>query len=250
MFIIQNRFIIALLVLVISAASAYAESKKDDSVKEFLEGRELAIERKQVNYNVVGQKGLIFKKETDSIAELIDSNLVNPFNNKIVSNAIDLNYFESHSEYELENEDVDNADVIMFFRDEVDAALGSVEQQTKVDELDLLNRLVIDRIMTSPDKYVVIQNKKYYKQDEIEVEFIKNSSFESFKQSLDDIDVSEATSEEKIAIEDIKQEAMDRYNEDFRSSQAIKRTIKIENIESRSIKLSVNEKTYLIKMKK
>jgi len=250
MFITRNRFIISFLVLIIFVGTVHAEDKNNSDLQKFLKESELAIERKQVNYNVIGRKGLILKKETDSVAELVNSSLVNPFNNKVVSNVMDFNYFEDNSEEELEKEKIANADIVMFFRDEVDSVLGLVEQQIKVNELDLLNRLVIDRIMTSPDKYVVIKNKKYYKQDEIDVEFTKTSSLENFKHSLDNIDINKASSEEKIAIEDIKQEAINRYNDLFEVSQSIKRTIKIEDIDSKTVKLSVNKKTYLLKMKK
>jgi len=250
MFIMRNKFFIWVLLFILSISGVQAKEKEGSSVQKFLEGNELAVQRRMVDQRVMGQKGLVFKKETDSVADLMNSKLVDPFNNQVVSAKIDFSYLDDGIRDE-DLEDVETADDIMLtYRDKVDGILSDMEQKTGVNEIDLINRLKVDRIMTSPNKYVVIQKKKYYEKDEIDIEFIKQYSKEEFRVSLEEIGIDAADKEEKVTMEEIKKEALEKYDEIFGSGQSIRKLVKIEKIASKSISLSINEKMYILKMKK
>lgn len=249
MFIMRNKFLVWLLILLISANFVQAQEKTDDDLKEFLQGSEFAIQRKVIKDGVVGQKGLAMEQEQETVGDLFSSEVVDPFNNQTVTTSVDYSELDDGIKDEELEEELD-FDSIAELRSQIDILLVEAQKQSDFNPVDLLNSLKVDRIMTSPEKFVVIKGRKYSENDEIKIRFSSDESKIEFEATLDGLEVDTDTVEDQKIVEELKEDALTRYDEIVKSGKGTTEVIKISSIESKSVDFVINNKKYILKMKK
>lgn len=253
MFTIKKNKFLLLLVFVLSASFANAAQKgkkQDIKIKDFLESTEFAIQRQILRSDVSGQKGFVTKKNTEKKEDLFGSDVSDPFNNQTVEAVMEYKSLDDGIEEEeiLEQEDY-SQDVVVLYREKIDEIMANLAKSMKVNPVDLLNSLTINRIMTSPKKFVVIKGRKYALGEQIDVRYSGKKSRTDFEAELDSINISTNTVEEQKLIEEEKTQALDRFDEMMSSGTVTKTAVRIKNISFRSVEFLINGKEYELKMK-
>lgn len=255
MYIVKNKTLLIFLVAVFSifyVQSCFAQRERKEgnnkiTVKEFLKGSEFALQREIVKTDSLGQKGLVHNKKHEKAVDLFVSDVIDPFNNQRVSANVDIPLDDGINEEIIPEVPLDE---ISIFTSEIDKLLSEVESRVKVNAIDLLNRLTVDRIITSPVKYVVIKGKKFLEKDEIVVKFSTDITREEFISRLDSISVDITDSETGKIIESMKIDALKRYDEiaGIGSSKSNIIKVEIKKIKTRTIEFSIKDKKYIVRL--
>lgn len=246
----KNKVALVFIFVFIFAGFANAQNKKD-TLKDFLSDSEFGLQRKLVKDVAVGQKGLLSGSvEQKDIKDILVVDLIDPFENKTVTGTkTDINKLDDGIDFTQEDE---IAESINSFRGRIEEFFEKIENQTDVDIVDLLNHLKINRIVSSPEKFVVIQNKKYQEKDVIKVRVNRFSDDSDFKAMLNSIKVKAENSEESELLEEMKEDATKRYNRLTANSETALNIVKInvEEIVNHQVSFIIDGKVYKLVMKK
>lgn len=244
-----NIWFVIIVIFCFCVETVNAADKKDrQELQVFLKDSEFALQRQIIKQGVVGRKGIMQNTGEDSVSELVTSQIIDPFNNTKIETKLDFELDDQIPNVEIDNEE----DVIAIFRDQIDGLLSDLEDKVEVNPVEILNSLVIDRIMTSPNKYVIIRDKKYIVGNKIAIKLLNSISRVEFVESLDNIDVVTKTPEEGRIVEDMKIDALKRYDEISEGEMYRNNTIDvvIQQIATGRVEFSINNKTYIVTMQK
>lgn len=249
MFTKKKNSIFLIILVLLFAFNARAQEK--DDLKEFLSSSEFGLQRKVIKEAAIGQKGLTGAavEETD-IKDVLTVDLIDPFANKaIVGTKTKLENLDDGIEI---SEDEMIAETINSFRGRVEDYFASIENQTDIDFVELLDNLVISQIISSPNKYIVIQGRKFKENDEIKVAINRFNDDSEFEAMLDSIKVETGNAEEAELLADLKLEAKERYASLTSTAADSLNTIKIkvQEITKHQVSFIIDEKVYKIIMKK
>lgn len=249
----NNIALFALAILSLFALSAQAQEKPKDEIKEFLGDSEFGLQRKIIKGGALGQKGLLTNEvETTDISDIITVDLIDPFANKTVSGTkTKLDPLDDGIDFT--DEDI-TAENLSTFREKIEKYFSDIENQDDVDAVNLLNHLKIDRIISSPLKYIVIRGKKYEETDVIKVRVNRFADPQKFDDMLAGMSLgNEASSEEKEILEEIKAEALERYNS-LNDATGASVTLNVINvivnqISKQQVSFIIDDKEYKLVMK-
>lgn len=254
MFTIQkSNKLLALFIMLLGFASfAQAqENRTKDGLKDFLSSSEFGIQRKVVKEAAIGQKGLLSGSvEKKDIKDVLSVDLIDPFENKtVVGTKTDLNKLDDGIEFAQEDEITES---INSFRGKIEEYFEKIEQQQDIDVVNLLNHLKINQIISSPMKYVVIQGKKYEEEDTITVRVNRFGDDSDFQNMLNSVKVETENSEEAELLEEMKADAVIRYNSLTSNLETALNIVKItiSEISKQEVSFIIDEKTYKLIMKK
>lgn len=246
----NNSFIIFAIFLLAFAPLAQAQEKKDE-IKEFLSESEFGLQRKLIKEGALGQKGLLSGAvEKKDIKDVLTVDLIDPFENKtVVGTKTDLDNLDDGIEFDEEDQTMET---INSFRGKIEEYFEKIEGQQDIDMVDLLNHLKINRIISSPVKYVVIQGKKYYEGDTIKVRVNRFGDDSEFQAMLDSVKIKAGNSEESELIEEMKAAALKRYNTLTTSKGSSLNVIEIsvDSIKKQEVSFIIDEKSYKLVMNK
>lgn len=252
MFIIKkNKFLALFLLVLMFAFNAKAQEKTNNDIKEFLNSSEFGIQRRVVKEGAIGQKGLIAGSvEKTDIKDVLSVDLIDPFENKTISGTkTDLNKLDD--DIDFDDEDI-LSESINSFRGRIEDYFIKIESQEDIDVINLLNHLKVSQIASSPTKYVIIQGKKYLEDDIIKVRVNRFNNDEEFQAMLNSAKVKTENSEEAELLAEMKDEAIDRYNDLTTNSETALNIVKItvKEITKHEVSFIIDEKTYKLVMKK
>jgi hypothetical protein len=229
------------------SSTCFAQAKKE--LKDFLSESEFSIQREIIKTDVIGQKGLLVGADKGTnIKDVLSVDLIDPFENKAVSGTkVDLSHLDDGINFDHDEE---LAESISTFRTKLEDYFIRIEKQEDIDVVDLLNHIKINRIISSPIKYVVIKNKKYQENDTILVKFNRFVDNSEFNEILNSIKVKTNTAEESELLEQMKTDALKRYNDLTKNTETALNVIKItiSEIDKHQVSFMVEGKLYKLVM--
>jgi len=254
MFIIKKSNLLALFVLAVFtllSLNAKAQEKTSDELKSFLSDSEFGLQRKVVKDAAVGQKGLITNTaETTDISDVISVDLIDPFANKTVKGTKKkLSRLDDGIDFTEEDE---AAETIATFRARIEDYFAKIESQKDIDIVDLLNHLTIDRIISSPLKYVSILGKKYEESDVIKVRVSRFNTDAEFENMISSMNVKTKDSEEAELFAEMKRNALIRYDALTTNTDTALNVVKVQisKISKNKVSFIIDGKSYKLVMKK
>lgn len=255
MFIMRNNKLFYMFVCVLSigvALPTLAQEQKNDSIKEFLKESEFGLQRKQTSGSAIGKKGLMVEEEKKAdVSDLVTVDLIDPFQNKTIKGTqTDLEPLDDGIDLDV-NDEKFQEDLISF-RESIEEYFATIENKQDINPIELLNNLKINRLVSSPLKYVEIQGKKYSEKDIIKVRVNTFAKQEEFEQMLENVKFETSTAEEAEILEDLKSESLVRFNTLTQNTETALNIIKVEvkEIIKSQVSFLIDDKTYKIIMKR
>ncbi|HAG52539.1 MAG TPA: hypothetical protein DCL21_02010 [Alphaproteobacteria bacterium] len=241
----------AFAVFSLLSLNALAQEKTSDELKAFLSDSEFGLQRKVVKDAAVGQKGLITNTtETTDITDVISVDLIDPFANKAVKGT-KKKLSRLDDGIDFTEEDI-AAETLTSFRAKIEEYFAAIESQKDIDVVNLLNHLTINRIISSPLKYVSIMGKKYEEKDVIKVRVNRFNNDSEFQNMLNSMNVKTKDSEEAELFEEMKRDAMIRYDALTTNTDTALNIVKVKinEISKNKVSFIIDGKSYKLIMKK
>jgi hypothetical protein len=239
--------IIALFGLCLTAFSVNAQIVDKQVMQEFSKDSEFVFQRKTVKTLNATQKGFSIETVANKdIKNLIKIDLIDPFENKSVKD-VSINL-------ELMGPMADYHDSVGYKRTKkyIEMYFDNLINNYQIDFLEMLNHIKINRIISSPVKYVVIEGKKYNIQDSFMVQVNRLYDKEEFNEMVDALTIESDSEDDQQGLDELKQLAIARYNEVINSidnSDDIV-DVSIDNISSQTDEFLIEGKKYKITLKK
>jgi hypothetical protein len=247
-----NNLIFILLATFAGLSLANAQEQKAEKVKEFLKESEFGLQRKQTSQSVLGQKGFASEAEEKAdIADIVSVDLIDPFQNiTIKGTQTELTPLDDGIEIDEELERARFAEEVEIFKEKIENYFATLESKENVNPVALLNSLTINKIVSSPLKYVTIKGKNYEEGDVIKVRVNISSSSEEFEEMLNNVEIEAHNTQEEQILQELRTDALERFNQLTSNTGEAINIIKVEvnKIIKHSVSFLIDGKTYKIIM--
>lgn len=245
----KNNFALLILCLTLLAVSARAQEK--DVVKDFLSDSEFGLQRAVIKAGASGQKGLIVNEiEQTTITDIITVDLIDPFANKTIKGTkTELAKLDDDIEFSQEDKVQKQ---LQDYREKVEEFFAKLESEDSSNAVEILNYLKVNRIVSSPLKYVVIMDKKYKEDDVLKIRVNKFVGVDTFEKMLDDMTlISDASTEDQEVLQELKDDSINRYLDLTENTETALNITKVEisEIQNQQVSFIIDDKVYKLVMK-
>lgn len=247
-----TNIILILTALLASFSIANAQEQKQEKVKEFLKESEFGLQRKKESQTLLGQKGFASEAEEKAdIADIVSVDLIDPFQNiTIKGTQTELAPLDDGIEIDEELERARFAEEVEIFKEKIQNYFDTLESKDNINPVAMLNSLTINRIISSPLKYVTIKGKNYSEGDIIKVRVNISSSAEEFEEMLNSVSIQPHNPQEEQILEELKHDALARFASLTTNTDTALNIVKVEvkEIIKHSVSFLIDGKSYKIIM--
>jgi hypothetical protein len=247
-----TNIVLILTALLASASFANAQEQKAEKVKEFLKESEFGLQRKKESQTLLGQKGFASEAEEKAdISDIVSVDLIDPFQNiTIKGTQTELAPLDDGIELDEELERARFAEEVEIFKEKIQNYFDTLESKDNINPIAMLNSLTINRIISSPVKYVTIKGKNYSEGDIIKVRVNTSSSAEEFEGMLNAVEIQPHNEQEEQILMDLKTDALSRYTALTTNTDTALNIVKVEvkEIVKHTVSFLIDGKSYKIVM--
>lgn len=247
MYMQNNKIFIFFIAFLLAANFAYAAKQETPAyIKEFMKNSEFMLQKKVVKANSFSNKGFIKSNNVNTIENLIKVDLVDPFENKSIKGQ------QANLNLNLISDEYQESPSFLDIKTTIENYFKSLEENQNIDYVGLLDKITINRIVSSPLKYVIIEGKKYNINSKITVQVNSNYNQSEFNEMINSLQIQDADEREQDALNNLKAEAFDRYQEVMSKSNRGDGLVEIliNDIRSHEIEFKIKDRKYKVVLRK